>query len=163
MHHRCRLTSDLKSSFPSQVKQTKLRWRIKPNVWEVIQLASLLFAATCLMGTIGIIMRAPSLYDPRIPIDAKLSEIPTFWRARKWKYCRRSFIFARDMYNYHKSAMLHLYEIQKNCMESIWFTAPVDNIRHRGEDETPIKLAGMVPSFRGLQTVFLRGLLIDET
>jgi len=36
------------------------------------------FTATCLMGTIGIIMRAPSLYDPRIPIDAKLSEIPTF-------------------------------------------------------------------------------------
>ena len=38
------------------------------------------------------------------------------------------FIFARDMYNYHKSAMLHLYEIQKNCMENIWFTAPIDNI-----------------------------------
>jgi len=32
------------------------------------------------------------------------------------------------MYNYHKSAMLHLYELQKNCMENIWFTAPIDNI-----------------------------------
>ena len=36
------------------------------------------FTATCLMGTVGIIMRAPSLYDPRIPIDEKLSEIPSF-------------------------------------------------------------------------------------
>ena len=37
-----------------------------------------IFTATCLIGTIAIIMRAPSLYDLRIPIDEKLSEIPKF-------------------------------------------------------------------------------------
>jgi len=34
-----------------------------------------LFTAACLLGTAGIILRAPSLYDMREPIDAKLSEI----------------------------------------------------------------------------------------
>ena len=33
------------------------------------------FTAACLLGTAGIILRAPSLYDPRQPIDAKLSHI----------------------------------------------------------------------------------------
>ena len=37
-----------------------------------------LFTAACLLGTAGIILRAPSLYDMREPIDAKLSEIPKF-------------------------------------------------------------------------------------
>jgi len=34
-----------------------------------------LFTAACLLGTAGIILRAPSLYDMREPIDAMLSEI----------------------------------------------------------------------------------------
>jgi len=34
-----------------------------------------LFTAACLLGTAGIILRAPSLYDMRDPIDARLSEI----------------------------------------------------------------------------------------
>ena len=34
-----------------------------------------LFTLACLMGTGGIILRAPSLYDMREPIDAKVSEI----------------------------------------------------------------------------------------
>jgi len=33
------------------------------------------FTAACLLGTAGIICRAPSLYDPREPIDEKLSHI----------------------------------------------------------------------------------------
>ena len=33
------------------------------------------FTAACLLGTGGIILRAPSLYDPREPIDEKLSHI----------------------------------------------------------------------------------------
>ena len=37
-----------------------------------------LFTLACIMGTGGIILRAPSLYDMREPIDAKLSEIPKF-------------------------------------------------------------------------------------
>merc|ERR1712062_264119 len=37
-----------------------------------------LFTAACLLGTGGIILRAPSLYDMREPIDEKLSEIPKF-------------------------------------------------------------------------------------
>jgi nicotinic acetylcholine receptor len=37
-----------------------------------------LFTASCFLGTAGIIFRAPSLYDMREPIDAKLSEIPKF-------------------------------------------------------------------------------------
>jgi nicotinic acetylcholine receptor len=37
-----------------------------------------LFTASCFLGTAGIILRAPSLYDMREPIDAKLSEIPKF-------------------------------------------------------------------------------------
>jgi hypothetical protein len=37
-----------------------------------------LFTAACLLGTAGIILRAPSLYDMREPIDGKLSEIQTF-------------------------------------------------------------------------------------
>merc|ERR1719192_705385 len=37
-----------------------------------------LFTAACLLGTGGIILRAPSLYDMREPIDAKYSEIPKF-------------------------------------------------------------------------------------
>ncbi|XP_040565885.1 acetylcholine receptor subunit beta-like 2 [Lepeophtheirus salmonis] len=37
-----------------------------------------LFTIACIMGTGGIILRAPSLYDMRDPIDAKLSEIPKF-------------------------------------------------------------------------------------
>jgi nicotinic acetylcholine receptor len=37
-----------------------------------------LFTLTCGLGTAGIIFRAPSLYDMREPIDAKLSEIPKF-------------------------------------------------------------------------------------
>ncbi len=34
-----------------------------------------IFTAACLGGTGGIILRAPSLYDSREPIDALLSEI----------------------------------------------------------------------------------------
>jgi hypothetical protein len=37
-----------------------------------------LFTLACVLGTAGIIFRAPSLYDMREPIDAKLSEIPKF-------------------------------------------------------------------------------------
>ena len=37
-----------------------------------------IFTAACLLGTGGIILRAPSLYDPRQPIGEKLSHIPTF-------------------------------------------------------------------------------------
>jgi hypothetical protein len=37
-----------------------------------------LFTLACVLGTGGIIFRAPSLYDMREPIDAKLSEIPKF-------------------------------------------------------------------------------------
>ena len=33
------------------------------------------FTITCLSGFAGIILRAPSLYDMREPIDAKLTEI----------------------------------------------------------------------------------------
>ena len=33
------------------------------------------FTAACFMGTGGIILRAPSLYDSREPIDIHLSEI----------------------------------------------------------------------------------------
>ena len=33
------------------------------------------FTAACLLGTAGIILRAPSLYDPRKPIDEELSHI----------------------------------------------------------------------------------------
>ena len=33
------------------------------------------FTAACLLGTAGIILRAPSLYDLREPIDEKLSHI----------------------------------------------------------------------------------------
>ena len=36
------------------------------------------FTAACLGGTAGIILRAPSLYDPREPIDEKLSHIHEF-------------------------------------------------------------------------------------
>ena len=36
------------------------------------------FTCCVLMGTGGIILRAPSLYDMRDPIDAQLSEIPKF-------------------------------------------------------------------------------------
>ncbi len=34
-----------------------------------------IFTLACLGGTGGIILRAPSLYDSRRPIDSKLSEI----------------------------------------------------------------------------------------
>ena len=34
-----------------------------------------IFTAACLLGTFGIIMRAPSLYDSREPIDRHLSDI----------------------------------------------------------------------------------------
>ena len=37
-----------------------------------------LFTLACVLGTGGIILRAPSLYDMREPIDAKFSEIPRF-------------------------------------------------------------------------------------
>jgi len=37
-----------------------------------------LFTIACLGGTGGIILRAPSLYDLREPIDQKLSEIPKY-------------------------------------------------------------------------------------
>ena len=37
-----------------------------------------IFTAACLLGTGGIILRAPSLYDMRDPIDVKLSEIGKF-------------------------------------------------------------------------------------
>ena len=37
-----------------------------------------LFTITCLGGTAGIILRAPSLYDMRIPIDAMQSTIPKY-------------------------------------------------------------------------------------
>ncbi|KAK9506751.1 hypothetical protein O3M35_008628 [Rhynocoris fuscipes] len=33
------------------------------------------FSIACLLGTFGIIFQAPSLYDQRIPIDQRLSEI----------------------------------------------------------------------------------------
>lgn len=34
------------------------------------------FTLACAAGTCGIIFQAPSLYDQRIPIDQKISEIP---------------------------------------------------------------------------------------
>jgi len=37
-----------------------------------------LFTLACVMGTGGIILRAPSIYDMREPIDAKVSEITNF-------------------------------------------------------------------------------------
>ena len=54
------------------------------------------FTAACLLGTAGIILRAPSLYDPRKPIDEELSHIEeVFLRVKftnlfinpKFSYC----------------------------------------------------------------------------
>jgi nicotinic acetylcholine receptor len=36
-----------------------------------------IFTLAVLVGTAGIILQAPTLYDDRIPIDVKLSEIAT--------------------------------------------------------------------------------------
>lgn len=36
-----------------------------------------IFTLACLVGTCGIILQAPTLYDKRSPIDVKLSEIAT--------------------------------------------------------------------------------------
>ena len=58
------------------IKQVIEDWKYIAMVLD--RLFLWLFTLACIMGTGGIILRAPSLYDMREPIDAKLSEIPKF-------------------------------------------------------------------------------------
>ena len=46
-------------------------WKFIARVLD--RLFLIVFTAACLLGTAGIILRAPSIYDPRDPIDVQLS------------------------------------------------------------------------------------------
>ena len=46
-------------------------WKFIARVLD--RLFLIVFTAACLGGTAGIILRAPSIYDPRKPIDVQLS------------------------------------------------------------------------------------------
>ena len=48
-------------------------WKFIARVLD--RLFLFIFTAAGLLGICGIILRAPSIYDPREPIDAQLSEI----------------------------------------------------------------------------------------
>ncbi len=76
------------------------KWRQNKNLqviedWKFVamvldRLFLWLFTGACVLGTGGIILRAPLLYDMREPIDAKISEIPKFGF---WKNGASSAIF----------------------------------------------------------------------
>lgn len=58
--------------FVSQVKED---WKYVAMVLD--RLFLWLFAIAVIVGTAGIILQAPTLYDTRVPIDIKMSEIAT--------------------------------------------------------------------------------------
>lgn len=56
-------------------KQVKEDWKYVAMVLD--RLFLWLFTIAVVVGTAGIILQAPTLYDTRVPIDIKLSEIAT--------------------------------------------------------------------------------------
>lgn len=57
----------------SELPQVKEDWKYVAMVLD--RLFLWIFTLAVLVGTAGIILQAPTLYDDRIPIDVKLSEI----------------------------------------------------------------------------------------
>lgn len=61
--------------FHFTAKQVKEDWKYVAMVLD--RLFLWLFTIAVVVGTAGIILQAPTLYDTRVPIDIKLSEIAT--------------------------------------------------------------------------------------
>lgn len=55
------------------VKQVKEDWKYVAMVLD--RLFLWIFTLAVVVGTAGIILQAPTLYDDRVPIDVRLSEI----------------------------------------------------------------------------------------
>ena len=66
----------MKMLLPTNAMQVIEDWKFIAMVLD--RLFLWLFTLACVAGAGGIILRAPSLYDMREPIDAKLSDIPKF-------------------------------------------------------------------------------------
>lgn len=60
-------------SIANNISQVKEDWKYVAMVLD--RLFLWIFTLAVLVGTAGIILQAPTLYDDRIPIDVKLSEI----------------------------------------------------------------------------------------
>lgn len=65
-----KLKQTIKKQFVLQVKED---WKYVAMVLD--RLFLWIFTLAVLVGTAGIILQAPTLYDDRIPIDVRLSEI----------------------------------------------------------------------------------------
>lgn len=61
--------------FPFSISQVKEDWKFVAMVLD--RLFLWIFTIAVVFGTAGIILQAPTLYDTRVPIDIKMSEIAT--------------------------------------------------------------------------------------
>lgn len=70
-----RLSGFSSNRLVSVILQVKEDWKFVAMVLD--RLFLWLFTIAVVFGTAGIILHAPTLYDTRVPIDTKMSEIAT--------------------------------------------------------------------------------------
>ena len=73
------ITLSVSHFFPPQINFISSKFQVKED-WKFVamvldRLFLWIFTLAVIVGTAGIILQAPTLYDDRLPIDIRLSEI----------------------------------------------------------------------------------------